>query len=212
MASNKHIEYTVGSFIGACEYLGGDIFIKNKPRKASFRCRCGVSFIAEIKKIKSGHTSSCGCLLINTITKHGYARNGGKSRREYSSWQHMRARCLDVNNCQYHNYGGRGIKVCDRWVNSFNNFILDMGEAPSIKHSLDRFPNKDGDYEPSNCRWATDLEQSRNKRTNRWIEYNGEKMILQDWAIKIGIKPNTLAKRLSKWSLEKAVTLKKMEV
>jgi hypothetical protein len=104
------------------------------------------------------------------------------------------------------NYGGRGITVCDRWRESFENFFADMGERPSTKHSIDRYPDNNGNYEPGNCRWATDIQQARNKRTTRYIEYNDIKLPLVEWAESKGIKPATLKKRLRcGWSIEKAL-------
>lgn len=84
----------------------------------------------------------------------------------YRIWVGMKTRCYNVKSKDYPLYGGRGIKVCDRWVNSFQSFADDMGERPSSNHSIDRFPDNDGNYEPSNCRWATPAEQSKNKRPN----------------------------------------------
>ncbi len=95
----------------------------------------------------------------------------------------MIQRCTNPNVERYPSYGGRGIKICERWLNSFENFFEDMGERPSKDHSIDRIEN-DGDYNKDNCRWGTEEMQVRNKSTNRWLEYNGEKMILEDWARK----------------------------
>lgn len=117
--------------------------------------------------------------------KHGQA-NRKRTTPEYSAWLHMKDRCLNPKNKMFSNYGGRGISVCERWINSFQFFFEDMGKKPTSKHSIDRIDN-DGNYEPSNCRWATYKTQLRNNRRNRWYEYNGNKMVLQDWADKWGI-------------------------
>jgi hypothetical protein len=117
----------------------------------------------------------------------------------------MIQRCMNPNASGYENYGGRGIKVCDRWLNSFEAFREDMADRPSEDHSLDRYPNNDGNYEPGNVRWATWDQQCRNKRTNRWITYEGKTLILEDWATQLGITPPTLARRLAKLSLEDAL-------
>ena len=82
---------------------------------------------------------------------------------EYTSWLSMRMRCLQPSHDSYARYGGRGITICDRWINSFENFLADMGRKPTPQHSLDRFPDKDGNYEPTNCRWATKSEQIANR-------------------------------------------------
>lgn len=102
-------------------------------------------------------------VIITEIEKK--KRKPAERHINYRSWQAMKARCYDKNNEKYKDYGGRGIIVCDRWLNSFQNFLLDMGEKPSKNYSLDR-KNNDGNYEPSNCKWSTMHEQASNKRTN----------------------------------------------
>ncbi len=109
----------------------------------------------------------------------------------------MRGRCTNSRLKYYHRYGGRGIRVCERWQ-SFANFLADMGAAPSPQHTLDRFPNRDGDYEPGNCRWATRKEQSRNTCTNRLIEHDGETLCVAEWTARLGLSSSTIAKRLSR--------------
>jgi hypothetical protein len=106
---------------------------------------------------------------------------------EYRSWQLMLGRCYRKNNHKYPKYGAVGIIVCERWRHSFENFFSDMGEKPSNIHTLDRFPNNKGNYEPGNVRWATPKEQSGNIITNRWLEHDGRKMIMSDWARELGI-------------------------
>jgi hypothetical protein len=113
---------------------------------------------------------------------HGNSRHG-KESREYRTWRHIRSRCRNKNNPAYKDYGGRGISVCDRW-NSFANFLADMGPKPSPKHQIERIDN-DGDYEPSNCRWATPIEQSNNRRTNHFITIRGRTLSIADWAREI---------------------------
>jgi hypothetical protein len=124
--------------------------------------------------------------------------------RTYGIWAHMRCRCNNKNADNYHHYGGRGIKVCDRW-DSFQNFVDDMGEAPANK-SIDRIdPN--GDYTPSNCRWATSKEQQRNKQNTRWVVVDGARMSLSEAAELRGLKVQTLWARLSYgWPLDKALS------
>jgi hypothetical protein len=110
----------------------------------------------------------------------------------------MKDRCYRENYPEFYLYGGRGIKVCDRWLNSFENFFEDMGKRPSKKYSLDRYPDMNGDYTPLNCRWATTYEQARCKRNNKWVEYNGIKMIKADWAINLGTTQQVLGAMLKK--------------
>lgn len=125
--------------------------------------------------------------------------------REYNTWGSMKARCSNKKNPRFNRYGGRGISVCERW-SSFDNFFADMGNRPEGM-TLDRI-NNDGDYEPSNCRWATTSEQLKNTSRIRHLTLNGETLSLVDWAKKIGVKANTLTMRLNSygWSVEKALS------
>lgn len=159
-------------------------------------CSCGGKVVVSGNHLKSGHTKSCGCLYNPEMnTKHGYNRRG-KMKPEYRIWSNMKYRCQVKTYKEYHLYGGRGIKVCDRWQ-LFENFISDMGNRPSKGHSIDRInPNKN--YEPSNCRWATSLEQGKTRRNNRWIEYDGEKFILADWARKFKTSPSSIIKMMER--------------
>jgi len=119
----------------------------------------------------------------------------------------MLNRCRNENEGNYHNYGGRGIAVCERWKESFEKFFEDMGPRPSVKHSIDRIDN-DGNYEPGNCRWATSKEQSRNKRVNYLVSHDGETKCVSEWAEKHGLKSSVLYYRLVKlgWTFEKSVS------
>lgn len=144
-----------------------------RPRRV-FLCRCDCGTEKELvgEHIRSGHVQSCGCFrreeLARIRTTHGQggrrvdgARVGRTS--EFNSWCSMRRRCEDERSRDFKYYGGRGIKVCDRWRESFENFLADMGPKPDAKYSIDRI-NNDGNYEPENCRWTTQSEQVRNRR------------------------------------------------
>jgi len=115
----------------------------------------------------------------------------------YSVWQGMKRRCDNPNFKHFHRYGGRGIKVCDRWKNDFPAFAADMGDRPSPEHTIDRI-DVDGDYSPENCRWATRREQARNVSNNRYIELFGRKVLAADIALQIGVKTDTILERFSK--------------
>lgn len=130
------------------------------------QCDCGNLKTIRADHLASGAVVSCGCYWQERRGKanitHGHTRDYGYSP-EYGTWQSMRARCGNPHYFQYHYYGGRGISVCDRWQNSFEAFLEDMGPKPTPKHSIDRIdPN--GNYEPGNCRWATSLQQQETKR------------------------------------------------
>lgn len=119
----------------------------------------------------------------------------GMHPAEYRTWIAMKNRCTNPNVPSYHRYGGRGITICDRWVHSFQNFFADMGERPSAEHSIDRI-NNDGDYEPSNCRWATREEQQWNISTNHLVTINGETKPVAEWCASMGISHNAVRTRL----------------
>lgn len=132
------------------------------PVKWFCRCDCNHELIVEGYQLTTGGTKSCGCLRIESFvamnTRHGMCKSP-----EYNSWDAMIQRCRNPLGKNYHHYGGRGITVCERWLSSFENFYADMGPKPTPKHSIDRI-NNDGNYEPGNCRWATQSEQNFNKR------------------------------------------------
>lgn len=176
----------------------------------SYKCSCECGNTTLVKRtgtLTSGNTQSCGCLkdeeTLKRSTKHGH-RTTANTTSEYRAWVHIKQRCYNPEVKQFKNYGGRGIKVCDRWLESFYNFLTDMGAKPSDKHSLDRYPNNDGNYEPGNCRWATDEQQAHNKRNNVRIEFNGESMVLTEWARFFGVTHSSLRLQLNKMSFAEA--------
>jgi hypothetical protein len=129
-------------------------------------CDCGGRIVATGSNLRRLLTGSCGCLRAETsrsnATKHGHAVPG-RETPEYKAWNSAIQRCTNPNSKSYPHYGGRGIKVCERWRHSFENFFADLGPRPSPTHSLDRYPDRKGDYEPGNVRWATQAQQSENR-------------------------------------------------
>lgn len=123
---------------------------------------------------------------------------------EYFAWSNMIQRCTNPKHPSYRNYGARGISVCKSWL-TFLNFLREMGMRPSSKHTLERKNNGLG-YNKQNCEWTTRKQQARNKRDNRLVTFSGKTQCVMDWAIQVGVAWNTMAKRLRKWDLEKALT------
>lgn len=153
-------------------------------------CDCGNERVVLGASLKNGKTRSCGCLqkeiTTERSTKHGNA-NRGKLSSEYISWKQMLDRCTNENLPRYKDYGGRGITVCERW-RDFNNFLSDMGRKPSSKHSIERIDNN-GNYEPGNCKWATDTEQAINQRIRKdnTTGVKGVYLIRGKWQASIGV-------------------------
>jgi hypothetical protein len=173
-------------------------------------CECGEQAIVMTKLLQNGRTTSCGCrrrevasaTLIAAMTIHGQT-----DTYAYQCWRSMKLRCYTKTSTGYENYGGRGIKVCDRWRDSFEAFIADMGQPPSEKHTIERC-DVNGDYTPSNCCWATKIEQGNNKRNNDLLEFNGRKQTRAEWAREFDINYETLSWRLANgWPVSKALTV-----
>ena len=156
-------------------------------------CSCGREHVAMGSLLRRGEVKSCGCLKSNTPAPNRTHNMSGTPL--YRVWATMRNRCGNPKVKGYEVYGGRGIKVCDRWA-SFENFLADMGPRPSDDHSIDRI-NVDGDYEPGNCRWATLGEQMSNKRNSKFLSANGETHTMAEWARRLGCNPAAILARLA---------------
>lgn len=158
-------------------------------------CDCGAETVVFGSNLSCGKTGSCGCLSAE-LTSERLRTHGARRTAEYRIWTNMHSRCSNPNTDSYELYGARGIKVCARW-SDFALFLADVGPRPSAGHSIERREG-DGDYEPSNVVWATAEEQCRNRRSNRWIEFNGERLVALDWARRLGIKAGTIYGRLER--------------
>ena len=165
------------------------------------RCICGKVFETTSNSLRKGNTKSCGCQSSRKqFTTHGMRRT-----RVYKIWMGMKERCQRSKAVAYAQNGGRGIKVCDRWQ-KFELFYEDMGDPPSDQHTLDRKDNN-GNYEKSNCRWATDTEQHNNRSDNCMLTYKGKTQSMMDWVRETGLPKSTIQKRLKRgWSVEKSLS------
>ncbi len=163
------------------------------------RCDCGKVKKFRATALRSGMATSCGCFKVEMAgthtLKHGGAINGTHTRT-YKSWVHMKDRCLNPRNKSYKDYGGRGISICGRWLNNFPAFMEDMGEKPAGL-MLER-KNNNGNYEPSNCRWATRKEQNSNKRVSLLIKYRGETKTATQWERDLGLPKNRIVARMKR--------------
>jgi hypothetical protein len=177
-------------------------FGTNNNGDATWLCRCDCGVEKEISGhgLRDGRTKSCGCRRLDGTIRHGLYKSV-----EYRIWGAMLQRCKNPNAGHYDLYGGRGITVDPRWE-SFENFLADMGNRPSPKHSIERVDN-DGPYSPTNCIWATRAIQSRNTRRTLRLTLNGETLCLKDWAQRFGLEYETLRGRIKKgWGIETALT------
>jgi hypothetical protein len=183
--------------------------IYRSPRNGSYQfwsciCDCGQTVVVLANNLVKGNTTSCGC-KSSRLTIGDKATTHGKSKSpEYVSWRAMKDRCYGASHSEYKRYGALGIKVCERWINSFANFFEDMGPRPH-GHSLERI-NPSKNYEPVNCKWADVYEQANNKKNTRKIEYKGASKSVTQWSREVGLKTATLSARLNRgWPVEKAL-------
>lgn len=166
-------------------------------------CDCGTSVNRDVYSLRLGSSQSCGCGRF----QHGSSgARDAKPTPEYTVWQQIKDRCGNPLALGYKQYGGRGIRVCDRWSESYESFVSDVGLRPSPEHSIDRVDN-DGNYEPGNVRWATRVEQARNRRSNRLVAVSGVTRTVAEWCELTGLKHSTLCARLDNgWKPEAAVS------
>lgn len=183
-----------------------DFFGYDHNRKALWNCQCdcGNQKVIRANELRCGKTHSCGCLhkqqLAERVTKHG-----GRGTRLFNIWKNMKSRCYNPKNEKFAIYGGRGITVCEEWISNyiaFRDWSLSHGYADHL--TIDRIDNDKG-YSPDNCRWATALQQARNKQHNHLIAYKNETKTLAEWAEKLCIDRRIISGRLKRgWSVEEA--------
>lgn len=170
---------------------------RNDRNEAMWKCICSCGNEAYVSgpKLRKGHTKSCGCLARDVTTQKN-TTHGMNNQALYSLWAGIKARCTNPGHSSYKNYGGRGIKMCERWLNDFPSFAHDMGPRPDGA-SIDRIdPN--GNYEPGNCRWATAKEQANNKRDNHMLTHQGKTQTISQWAEETGIPYTTICNRINR--------------
>jgi len=190
------------------DVINGFVFVRfdglyRRDTAAIFKCKhCSKEFRSPIHPIVSGARKSCGCQQWTGLS---YFKHGGSSTSEFSIWDAIKERCNNSNNSSYHNYGGRGISICEKWGNDFAAFLADVGRRPSKELSLDRIDNN-GNYEPGNVRWATRIEQAANTRKAIIITYKGETKPLVTWCRELGLSRRLMRERIfrNKWPIEKA--------
>lgn len=170
------------------------------------QCSCGnLTNVTGAQLVRKRATVSCGC-IAREIASARLLTHGMSHSTEFVSWDRMKARCYNANCPGYEKYGARGILMCDRWRNSFQNFFDDMGFKPTPEHTVDRIDNSKG-YSPENCRWATKREQTHNSSQVKYLTFGGKTMVIMDWARELKMDRTTLGKRLSSgWSVEEALT------
>lgn len=185
----------------------------SSPRKVRWLCKCdcGREMAVFAYALKSGHTTSCGCFKRENAVRVGSRpKKHGLSKTDsaFPPWLAMRSRCRNPNATGYDRYGGRGIRVCDRW-DDFAAFLADMGPRPSEEHSIDRM-DPDGDYEPGNCRWATAEEQANNRRDNVRVEIGGVSTTLKRAMrqMRPAVGESSVIRRMARgWTAEQAMTV-----
>lgn len=177
-----------------------------RRRSVPTLCDCGSPFrVVRVHALVTGKAKSCGCVGRKGASVP-VVRHGLSALPEFRAWEGMKARCNNPKAPGYHRYGGRGIAVCAAWLHDFQGFFAYVGPRPTAAHSIDRWPDNDGDYEPGNVRWATRSEQNRNRRGNRLIEAFGITLTLVEWSNMTGIASDTLAYRLRNNDAETALS------
>lgn len=164
-----------------------------------FKCDCGNLLIRSVQVVKKKKHQSCGCNIKYMATTHGMSYT-----RIFKIWDGILSRCLNENNVNYFRYGAKGIKVCKRWL-KFKNFYEDMKDGYADNLSIDRIKNNNGYYK-NNCRWATKVQQDRNRGTNRFLTINGQTRCISEWSEVSGVNRSTLMIRIRMgWPLEKCI-------
>jgi len=206
----KRIDLSGQSF-GRLRVVGPVSLIKRRLRWNCI-CDCGQECVIAGDGLRNGKTTSCGCIQRRGAGNTTHGLGVGRRHPLSGTWSGLKQRCYNPKAKRFNRYGGRGITVCDRWLNGadgkpgFQCFVEDMGPKPTPQHSIER-KDKDGNYEPGNCHWALDIEQARNRRTTVEVDLDGKSVSLAEYCEHKGLPYKIVHQRLSRgWSLEKAET------
>ena len=183
-------------------------------KKFLVRCLCGLEYVVNSQQLKK--SKCCKFCSWKNVQKRGWAarkkENSIYKTDIYHVWQSMKSRCYNKNNCAYERYGGRGIKICEEWLDPFIFYTWAINNNYTHGKQIDRMDNN-GDYEPNNCRWATPKEQSNNRRSNRYIFWRGKTKTMAEWAVYLGISYHALRSRVYKgWTITRAFSTKFRQV
>lgn len=206
----EKLQDITGQIFGLWTVVSFSHFAKSGNKQRPYwncKCACGNEGVVRGDVLKSGGSKSCGCYEKDRslIELPEYTEEEALKKAK-SIYKHMKQRCYNFNNTRIDDYGGRGIKICDRWLESFENFYEDMGTPPTNLHQLDRIDNE-GDYSPNNCKWSTHSENNRNKRDSHMITYNRKTQCVTAWAEDINIDAGTLFDRIARgWDNERVIT------
>jgi len=189
------------------EYLGRFVAEGTVFRAAYYKCKCECGNDCQVAaaSLRASKTLSCGCSKSHyALGVPSFKKTGMSRTPEYTAWIRMRRSCYDTDYKDYARYGARGIQVCEEWKNDFLAFFSYVGKRPSSKHSIDRYPNNNGNYEPGNVRWATCTQQARNRRSSKLIEFNGVTKSMVEWSVEFNIPYVIMKSRIRhNWTMER---------
>lgn len=207
MATIQGIKYDLtGQRFGFLTVVGLDGIRTNGASYWRCRCDCGAEPTVRGSNLRRGDTKSCGCKKQEF--RRAYMVTHGLSQSpEFVAWSNMKSRCLNPKCPGYKRYGGRGIRICDEWLNSFETFFADMGPRPGAEYSIER-KDSNGNYEPGNCVWATCDEQARSRRTSVLLTFRGETLSVEEWGRRLNISGAAIRHRIRrlKWTVEQTLT------
>jgi len=170
-------------------------FYSGKKKVIFWLCKCECGNEIKLASGAIGTTKSCGCYQKEKVGSINKRHGEANKTKENKLWFSIKQRCYNPNNISYKDYGGKGITVCDRWLNSYEDFLSDIGRAPTPNHSIDRI-NVFGNYEPGNCKWSNSKEQNNNRKSNVILEHNGVRLTMKQWSEKLGIDYRKLHKAI----------------